>query len=129
MFKSLILVVLFFFPFCKSIDTLTLNEFIKDGQSLVSKEKKFELGFFSSNNSRYRYLGIWFFNVSEQNKVWVANRNDPINDPSEVLSIYQNENLVLYNSYNRSLCSTNVYVPATTSAVAQLLDSRNLELV
>jgi hypothetical protein len=61
--------------------------------------------------------------------VWVANRNDPINDPSEVLSIYQNENLVLYNSYNRSLCSTNVYVPATTSAVAQLLDSRNLELV
>jgi hypothetical protein len=129
MFKSLILVVLFFFPFCTSIDTLTLNQSIKDGQSLVSKEKKFELGFFSPGNSSYRYLGIWFFNVPEQNKVWVANRNDPINDSSGVLSISQNGNLVLYDSYNRSLWSTNVSVPATTSTVAQLLDSGNLELV
>jgi hypothetical protein len=129
MFKSLVLVVLFFFPFCASIDTLTLNQSIKDGQSLVSKEKKFELGFFSPGNSRYRYLGIWFFNVPEQNKVWVANRNFPINDSSGVLSINQNGNLVLYDSYNRSLWSTNVSVPATTSTVAQLLDSGNLELV
>jgi hypothetical protein len=70
-------------------------------------------------------LGIWFFNVSEQNKVWVANRNDS----SRVLSINQNGNRVLYDSYNRSLWSTNVSVPATTSIVAQLLDSGNLELV
>jgi hypothetical protein len=129
MFKSLILVVLFFFPFYTSIDTLTLNQSIKDGQSLVSKEKKFELGFFSPGNSSYRYLGIWFFNVPEQNKVWVANRNFPINDSSGVLSINQNGNLVLYDSYNRSLWSTNVSVPATTSTLAQLQDSGNLELV
>jgi hypothetical protein len=132
MLKSLILVILFFFPFCTSIDTITLNQSIKDGpdgQSLVSKEENFALGFFSPGNSSYRYLGIWYVKVTVKTVVWVANRNNPINGSSGVLSINQYGNLVLNDSYNRSLWSTNVSVPETTSSVAQLLDSGNLVLV
>jgi hypothetical protein len=132
MLKSLILLILFFFPFCTSIDTITLNQSIKDGpdgQSLVSKEENFALGFFSPGNSSYRYLGIWYVKVTVKTVVWVANRNNPINGSSGVLSINQYGNLVLYDSYNRSLWSTNVSVPETTSSVAQLLDSGNLVLV
>ncbi|KAG6655465.1 hypothetical protein CIPAW_05G218600 [Carya illinoinensis] len=129
MLKILILVFLFFFPFCSSTETLTQNQYIKDGQTLISKEKNFSFGFFSPANSSYRYLGIWFTKVTEQTPVWVANRNDPFNDSSGVLAINQDGNLVLHYGFNRSLGSTNVSVQGQTSTAAQLLDSGNLVLV
>ena len=130
MFKSLILIVLFL-PFCISYDTLAPNQFINDGQSLISKENNFALGFFSPSNSSHRYLGIWYVKVKKQTVVWVANRNDPINDSSGVLSINQFGNLVLHDSSNRLVWSTNMSVKGTTttSSVAQLQDSGNLVLV
>jgi hypothetical protein len=127
MFMSLILLILFF-PFCTSLDTLTSNQSIKDGQSLISKENNFALGFFSPGNSSYRYLGIWYVKVTQQTVVWVANRNDPINDSSGVLS-NQFGNLVLYDGYNHLVWSANVSVQGTTPSVAQLQDSGNLVLV
>jgi hypothetical protein len=129
LFMSLILIILFF-PFCTSLDTLTLNQSIKDGQSLISKENNFALGFFSPGNSSNRYLGIRYVKVTQHTVVWVANRNDPINDTSGVLSINQFGNLVLHDNYNRLLWSTNVSVQGTiASSVAQLQDSGNLVLV
>ncbi|XP_075656661.1 G-type lectin S-receptor-like serine/threonine-protein kinase RKS1 [Castanea sativa] len=128
MVMSLILIMLFF-PFCTSVDTLTPDQSIKDGQSLISNKNNFALGFFSPGNSSYRYLGIWFVKVAKQTLVWVANRNDPIFDSSGVLSINQYGNLVLHDSSNRLLWSTNVSVQGTTSSVAQLQDSGNLVLV
>ncbi|KAL4625384.1 hypothetical protein ACB092_05G021900 [Castanea dentata] len=130
MFKSLILIILFF-KFCTSLDTLTKNQSIKDGQSLISKHNNFALGFFSPGNSSYKYLGIWYVKVTPQTVVWVANRNDPLNDSSGVLSINQYGDLVLRDSNNPLLWSTNVSVQdqVTTSSVAQLHDSGNLVLV
>ena len=130
MFKSLILIILFF-KFCTSLDTLTTNQSIKDGQSLISKHNIFALGFFSPGTSSYRYLGIWYVKVTPQTVVWVANWNDPITDSSGVLSINQYGDLVLHESNNRLLWSTNVFVQdqVTTSLVAQLHDSGNLVLV
>ncbi|XP_075666167.1 G-type lectin S-receptor-like serine/threonine-protein kinase RKS1 [Castanea sativa] len=130
MFKSLILIILFF-KFCTSLDTLTTNQSIKDGQSLISKHNYFALGFFSPGNSSYRYLGIWYVKMTTQTVVWVANRNHPIIDSSGVLSINQYGDLVLHDSNNLLLWSTNVSVQdqVTTSSVAQLLDSGNLVLV
>uniref|UniRef100_A0A7N2N0I3 Uncharacterized protein n=1 Tax=Quercus lobata TaxID=97700 RepID=A0A7N2N0I3_QUELO len=125
---SLILSILFF-PFCTSLDTLTPDQFIKDDQSLVTKGNNFALGFFSPGNSSYQYLGIWFVKVTKQIVVWVANRNDPINDSSGVLSINQFGNLVLHDCFNRLLWSTNVSLQGTTSFVAQLQDSGNLVLI
>ncbi|GMY37024.1 G-type lectin S-receptor-like serine/threonine-protein kinase RKS1 [Fagus crenata] len=129
LFMSLILIILFF-PFCTSLDTLTPNQSIKDGQSLISKEKNFALGFFSRGNSSNRYLGIWYVKVTQHTVVWVANRNDPINDTSGVLSINQFGNLDLHDGYNHLVWSTNVSVQGTIiSPVAQLQDSGNLVLV
>ena len=67
--------------------------------------------------------------MTKQTVVWVANRNDLINDSSGVLSINQFGNLVLHDSFNRLLWSTNVLVQGTTSCVAQLQDSGNLVLI
>uniref|UniRef100_A0A7N2MYD4 Bulb-type lectin domain-containing protein n=1 Tax=Quercus lobata TaxID=97700 RepID=A0A7N2MYD4_QUELO len=60
-----------------------------------------------------------------QNPFW----NDPINDSAGVLSIKQFGNLVLHDSFNCLLLSTNVSVQVTASSVAQLQDSRNLVLI
>ncbi|XP_075666810.1 G-type lectin S-receptor-like serine/threonine-protein kinase RKS1 isoform X2 [Castanea sativa] len=128
MVMPLILIMLFF-PFCTSVDTLTPDQSIKDGQSLISNKNNFALGFFSPGNSSYQYLGIWFVKVAKQTIVWVANRNDPIIDSSGVLSINPNGNLVLHDSSKRLLWSTNVSLQGTTSSVAQLQDSGNLVLV
>uniref|UniRef100_A0A2N9G0H4 Integrase catalytic domain-containing protein n=1 Tax=Fagus sylvatica TaxID=28930 RepID=A0A2N9G0H4_FAGSY len=103
MFKFLILIILSL-PFCISLDTLTPDQSIKEGQSFISK-------------------------VTQQTVVWVANRNDPINDSSGVLSINQYGILVLHDSSNRHLWSTNVSVQGTISSVAQLQDSGNLLLI
>ncbi|XP_030970820.1 G-type lectin S-receptor-like serine/threonine-protein kinase RKS1 [Quercus lobata] len=120
-----------FFPFCISLDILAPNQLIKDGQSLISKEKKNHLRLFSPGNSSHRYLSIWYAKVKNQTVVWVANRNDPINDSSRVLSINQFGNLVLHDSSNCLVWSTNVSIKGTTitSSIAQLQDSANLVLV
>ncbi|KAF3954885.1 hypothetical protein CMV_019828 [Castanea mollissima] len=58
MVMPLILIMLFF-PFCTSVDTLTPDQSIKDGQSLISNKNNFALGFFSPGNSSYRFLTSW----------------------------------------------------------------------
>ncbi|XP_004293634.1 PREDICTED: G-type lectin S-receptor-like serine/threonine-protein kinase B120-like [Fragaria vesca subsp. vesca] len=93
--KALLLFLLF--QFSSSRDTIRGNEEqLKDvdGDYLVSRESKFELGFFSPGNSSYRYVGIRYSQtrVSEKTVVWVANRNNPINDTSGVLTINRYSN-------------------------------------
>ncbi|KAL6277224.1 hypothetical protein ACE6H2_020825 [Prunus campanulata] len=121
----------FLFPFCTSIDTIAVNQHVKDGDFIVSKENNFELGFFSPGNSSSRYVGIWYASKSEKAVVWVANRNNPINDTSGVLTINRYGKLVLYahNTENLSIWSTNVSVQTTSTSVAQLLDTGNLVLL
>jgi hypothetical protein len=125
LFLSLLL-----FPFCISLDTILPNEPVKDGDILVSKGETFALGFFSPGNSGRRYVGIWYNKVSEQTVVWVANRDNPLNDTSGVLYINGHGNLIL-NSKNRStpIWSTNASVSSPNNSMAQLLDSGNLVLV
>ncbi|KAI9072085.1 hypothetical protein K1719_045956 [Acacia pycnantha] len=54
---------------------------IKDGDVLVSDGGTFALGFFTpSNNSRKRYVGILYNRCSKPTVVWVANRQNPLND-------------------------------------------------
>jgi hypothetical protein len=87
------------FSDCISLDTISPNESIKDGDILVSEGKTFALGFFSPGNSSRRYVGIWYNKVTELTVVWVANRDNLLNDTSGVLSINNHGNLVL-NSKN-----------------------------
>ena len=121
------------FPICISLDTITPDQPIKDGQTLLSNQKTFTLGFFSPDNSNCRYVGIWYYQITEQTIVWVAaNRDSPVNDTSGVLSINDQGNLVLH-SQNQTIpiwfANVSISVSPTNSSMAQLLDSGNLVLV
>ncbi|CAN6683189.1 unnamed protein product [Malus baccata var. baccata] len=134
MLLKALLVVSLLFPFCTSIDTIEMDQHVKDGDRLVSKGNIFALGFFSPRNSRSRYVGIWYVQNDQKGQkvvVWVANKNDPINDTSGVLTIDGYGRLLFYsnNMQNIPVWSTNVTVQTTsTSCRAQLLDSGNLVL-
>ncbi|KAL2462697.1 G-type lectin S-receptor-like serine/threonine-protein kinase CES [Forsythia ovata] len=69
---------------------------IKDWESLYSANKLFRLHFFRPGNSNSRYLGI-FYNLPSKSlndeAVWVANRNTPIQDASGSLMIDTNGKL------------------------------------
>lgn len=90
------------------------------------------LGFFSPGTSSNRYVGIWY-KFSEDRILWVANRDNPVNDTSGILTISADGNLVLLhqNSQGLPLWSTNASVSPVSknSSMAQLLDSGNLVLV
>ncbi|KAL7166773.1 hypothetical protein ACSBR2_037451 [Camellia fascicularis] len=134
---NIFLLLFFFFGFCKSRDTITPTQPIKDGDLLVSNNETFALGFFSPGNgtSNRRYVGIWYHKISKQTVVWVANRDNPINSTSGAMSIDQHGNLVIYNddnSQNVTLWRTNVSAPVmatSNSYSARLLDSGNLMLL
>ncbi|RDY03180.1 G-type lectin S-receptor-like serine/threonine-protein kinase, partial [Mucuna pruriens] len=125
MFLTIIFkLLLFFSQISYATDTITQFQPLPDGSTLVSNDGTFELGFFTPGSSTNRYVGIWFKNIPVKTVVWVANRDNPAKDKSNVLMLSKEGNLVLL-SQNRSLWSTN----ATTtvwSPVVQLLDNGNL---
>ncbi|KAI3721402.1 hypothetical protein L2E82_32412 [Cichorium intybus] len=41
------------------MDTIAANQYIRDGETVISAGEMFELGFFSPGISKNRYLGIW----------------------------------------------------------------------
>ncbi|KAK2640431.1 hypothetical protein Ddye_028226 [Dipteronia dyeriana] len=109
-----------------SLDTITVGQSIKDGETVVSAGNVFELGFFSPGKSSGRYLGIWYKNDGEKSVAWVANRNTSISDSSGFLSINAKGNLVLrMNSTYHSVWSSNTST-RLQNPVAVLLESGNL---
>ncbi|GKB47283.1 G-type lectin S-receptor-like serine/threonine-protein kinase isoform X1, partial [Tanacetum coccineum] len=110
----------------KAISTITANQNITDGQTLVSDDETFEMGFFSpSNVSSNRYLGIWYNQIAVKTVVWVANRETPLTDKSSVLVLNGEGTLILFNSTNRRIWSSNSLVIGN-NPVAQILDTGNL---
>ncbi|PIN18878.1 Serine/threonine protein kinase [Handroanthus impetiginosus] len=111
---------------CLQTDIILSNSFIKDPDTIVSLGNVFKLGFFTPENTTNRYLGI-FYTFSEKTIVWVANRETPLKDSSNTVTISKDGNLVLIDSKNQTVWSTN----ATTSPMktsVQLQDSGNLVL-
>lgn len=121
--------ILLILPCTSSLDSITSNHPIRDGDVLVSGRQIFALGFFSPGNSRYRYVGIWYYRVPEKTVVWVANRDNPINGTSGILTIDSNGGLVIYGENQKSpIWSANVSASLANSSVAKLLDVGNLVL-
>ncbi|KAK1415622.1 hypothetical protein QVD17_31405 [Tagetes erecta] len=112
---------------CRSLDTIAVNQNISDGETIVSANEKFVLGFFSPSNSRSRYLGIWFKNASPQTVAWVANRETPLVDTSGVVKLDNQGNLILVNGSGSEIWSSNSSAYVTDiNLVARLLDTGNL---
>ncbi|KAF8015806.1 hypothetical protein BT93_H1370 [Corymbia citriodora subsp. variegata] len=113
-----------------SLDTLGPNDTLKDGDVLISQGSTYSLGFFSPSNSSSRYLGIWYYGQPERTVVWVANRENSVNDTSGVFAFDHSGNLVIHaNNGSVPIWSTNVSsTTSNNSTIAQLLDSGNLVL-
>ncbi|KAK9092217.1 hypothetical protein Syun_027128 [Stephania yunnanensis] len=116
-------------------DTITPNNFLRDGDTIVSIGGAFALGFFTPANSQKRYVGIWYNKVSQQTVVWVANRDSPINNSSSgVVKVDDRGNLVIFDGNSTSpVWSTSIALPIspannTSTLFYKLLDTGNLVL-
>ncbi|KAL3729978.1 hypothetical protein ACJRO7_027042 [Eucalyptus globulus] len=107
-----------------ALDSISAGENITDGQTIVSAGGNFELGFFSPGSSKNRYVGIWYKKLSAGRVVWVANRENPLNDSSGVLKLTPQGVLTLLNRTDGVVWSSNVS-RSGQNPIAQLLDSAN----
>jgi hypothetical protein len=105
-------------------DTVNPTQSLRDGDILVSAGGSFQLGFFSPGNSNSRYVGIWH-TVSLEKAVWVANRDALLSDHSGVLKVTDDGFLVIHNSTNGTIWSSNT-LTTPQNPVSQLLDTGNL---
>ncbi|KDO74334.1 hypothetical protein CISIN_1g003832mg [Citrus sinensis] len=107
-------------------DNITPSQSIRDGETLVSVNGTFELGFFSPGTSAKRYLGIWYKRVSPRTVAWVANRETPLTDQSGLLNV-TSKGIVLLDGRDRIFWSSNTSI-TMKNPVVQLMDSGNLVL-
>ncbi|XP_057428738.1 receptor-like serine/threonine-protein kinase SD1-8 [Lotus japonicus] len=127
--------LLTFFLFCfitshtlSASDTLTATQTLKTNQTLQSSNNVFIFGFFpGSTNPNSYYLGIWYKDLGYRTVVWVANRDNPLENSTGFLSIENGNIMVLANSSGNSVWSTN-QTKSTSNQVLQLLDNGNLVL-
>ncbi|TKY66608.1 G-type lectin S-receptor serine/threonine-protein kinase [Spatholobus suberectus] len=111
---------------CTSLDSLAVSQSIRDGESLVSADGTFEVGFFSPGNSTGRYLGVWYRNLSPLTVVWVANRGIPLKKNLGVLKLNEKGVLVILNDTKSTVWSSNTSNKAVNDPIALILDSGNL---
>ncbi|XP_019152573.1 PREDICTED: G-type lectin S-receptor-like serine/threonine-protein kinase At4g27290 isoform X2 [Ipomoea nil] len=112
----------------KDIDLISRTQFLKDGDTIISKGGKFEMGFFSPTNSPNRYVGIWYKQIPVQTVVWVANRDAPLakTSSSTVLKITKlGGQLALVGDKGQAVWSVKTS-RSVQNPVAELLDSGNL---
>ncbi|KAK6132744.1 hypothetical protein DH2020_033549 [Rehmannia glutinosa] len=116
------------FPkFSVGVDTLFPNQTLVIGQTLISENQNFELGFFSPGKSKNKFLGIWYKSTPGV-CVWVANRNDPIIDSQGVfLAVAGNGTLVI--SRGGSIIWSADSSGVASNPILQLLDTGNLVLL
>ncbi|KAK4420698.1 G-type lectin S-receptor-like serine/threonine-protein kinase [Sesamum alatum] len=115
-----------FLKFSVGVDTLFPNQTIAIGQTLISQNQIFEVGFFSPGTSTNSFLGIWYKNTPDV-VVWVANRNNLITDSRGAeLAIAGNRTLVI--SGNGSIIWSADSSGVASNPVLRLLDTGNLVL-
>ncbi|KAM3683873.1 hypothetical protein ACJW31_12G182000 [Castanea mollissima] len=106
------------------LDSITPSQRLSDGDTIVSREGNFVLGFFSPGSSKNRYLGIWHRSIPDQTVVWVANRVHPINDTFGILMINSTGNLNVIQ--NNSVVWSASTLKEAQNPLLQLLDNGNL---
>nr|DAD20719.1 TPA_asm: hypothetical protein HUJ06_022182 [Nelumbo nucifera] len=106
---------------------MTPNQSISDGETLISLDQKFVLGFFSPAATTNRYVGIWYNNLPIQTIVWVANRENPLADSTGVFTLRNDGNLAVLDGQQNIVWSTNTST-VSKNATAVLADSGNFIL-
>ncbi|GAB2285038.1 hypothetical protein Dimus_019494 [Dionaea muscipula] len=109
-----------------ALDTISIDNPIKDGHNLTSAGGKFAMGFFSLGSNGKRYVGIWYNTIPDMTVVWVANRESPLLDSSGCLIVANHPpRLLLVNRTGGVIWSTNS-TGSSMNPIAQLLDNGNL---
>ncbi|WZZ86491.1 hypothetical protein YC2023_115070 [Brassica napus] len=108
--------------------TITPTSPLLINQTLRSSNEVYELGFFSPNNTKNQYVGIWFKDTTPRVVVWVANREKPVTDSMANLSISSNGSLLLFDGKHGNVWSSGVTFASNRSHV-ELSDSGNLIVV
>lgn len=117
------------YMFSASVDTISLHETIRDGDTIISAHGEFQLGFFSPGRSKNRYLGIWYKKISNGTVVWVANRETPLMNALGVVKVHGNGiALLTSNESDIVVWSSNTARSSVKNPTAQLLDTGNLVL-
>ncbi|KAF2303513.1 hypothetical protein GH714_018896 [Hevea brasiliensis] len=113
-------------------DTISSNGSLTDGETLISAEKRFELGFFTpaGSSDTKRYVGIWYYGLDPITVIWVANRNKPLSDVDGSFAVHDG-NLTVLDKSGNLFWSTELGTPSPRYRrywEAKLLDSGNLVL-
>jgi hypothetical protein len=109
------------------IKSSSSSQFMKEHETLISKDGNFTFGFFSPINSTNRYVGIWW--KSELRNIWVANRNHPLNDSNGTVTISNDGNLVVLNGEKQVIWSSNVSNIASSNSTVEFSEFGNLVLL
>ncbi|XP_047164829.1 G-type lectin S-receptor-like serine/threonine-protein kinase At1g11300 [Vigna umbellata] len=126
LFFVLFILCFYVLDVCIAIDNITSSQSIKDPETLRSKDGNFTLGFFTPQNSTNRYVGIWW--KSQSTVIWVANRNQALNDSSGIVTISEDGNLVVLNGQKQVIWSTNVSKTLSNTS-SEFSDSGKLVLM
>jgi hypothetical protein len=122
---------------CSARENMTSSTPLRDekGDTLVSSGERFELGFFTpyGRNDGKKYLGIWYYGYSPQTVVWVANRENPLDNSRGVFSLGQDGNLQVMDVNNKSHWSARIESSSSSFSFSgswlKLMDSGNLVLI
>ncbi|GMN53823.1 hypothetical protein TIFTF001_022956 [Ficus carica] len=106
--------------------TIFAGQSLNGNQKLTSPREVFEMGFFTPGNSLNYYIGIWYKKPGDKTVVWVANREQPVSDPSfSALELLENGNLTLLSESKTAIWSSNSKSNVSNSTIGMLLDSGN----
>ncbi|KAA8515414.1 hypothetical protein F0562_018975 [Nyssa sinensis] len=108
-------------------DRIPQGQLLRDGETIISADQIFVLGFFSPGNSTYRYVGIWYYRIPGQSVIWVANRENGISGKDGVFTIGNDGNLMVLDGTGNSVWSSTASV-VTGNSTAILMDTGNLML-
>ncbi|XP_037493952.1 G-type lectin S-receptor-like serine/threonine-protein kinase At4g03230 [Jatropha curcas] len=112
-------------------DIISERNGLRDGETLVSSGKRFELGFFTpaGSSDNRRYVGIWYYKTYPTTVVWVANGDSPLTETGGVFSVDYGDLKVLDKS-GKLYWHTNLDGPSNPKfhLDAKLMDSGNLVL-
>ncbi|KAL8063533.1 hypothetical protein ABFX02_01G032200 [Erythranthe guttata] len=103
------------------------NEPLGENETLVSANGVFELGFFKNSVSENVFVGIWFKNLPEKKPVWVANRDNPL-EQKYVFAIRFDGNLVVIDRRQAPTIVNSRNLASSSNTSAELLDNGNLIL-
>ncbi|KAL2489962.1 Receptor-like serine/threonine-protein kinase SD1-8 [Forsythia ovata] len=109
-------------------DTIRPKEILRQNETLVSDGGVFELGFFQDGVFGNLFLGIWLKKDGNKKPVWIANRENPLEDSTSTLQIRHDGNLILTDLRQAAIIVNYGMISPSANTSATLFDTGNFVL-